>query len=504
MSGGSSPKPAKPKDMTPGAYKELRGPLADLFSDWLGFETTQKTVYDRVPIMGMKPGRDGSSELGIVGWGQKPRTVTERQYTGNSGMPRYEGPTTAPLSPLEEYFLGAITGHQRGSEHSRGILDQLISNPLNSSALGTLQQLQQLSGGNINPFANIPGGEAFLAGLFSGQGLPQTNLQAGGGLLGQGQQALQGVAGSDPLGSFINPAVGQSIGQTLGGDFLHAESNPYLQSAIEAAQRPLLQAFQEQTIPQLKAQFTAAGQMIQPQGSSPFDMAAARATSGLMDAIGDVGTKMAFANYDAERARQMQAAGLGIQQGQVDQTGRLQQMGLQTQAGQALGQLGLGAAELLQRGDLAGLQAQLDAMGIGLSAEELAQQVRAQDMDRAGQAARDQAGIELEGREQQLRAIEQSLNLGQGELDQMIKQLQAVALPRLIQQHGIDAGMALFQQDMDRLMAVLQLATGASSPNVAVTGATPGQSSPLPGILGGVGSIAGAIGGAPGIGAMFK
>src|SRR5690606_10174115 len=247
-------------------------------------------------------------------------------------------------------------------------------------------------------------------------------------------------------------------------------------------------------------------------------------------------------------------AGLGIQQGQVDQTGRLQQMGLQTQAGQALGQLGLGAAglqqqgdqanllaqlqaagmsmdaaqiaqqagfqnlqaqlqglnaglsaaELQQRGDLAGLQAQLDAMGIGLSAEELVQRVRAQDMDRAGQAARDQAGIELEGREQQLRAIEQSLNLGQGELDQMIKQLQAVALPRLIQQHGIDAGMALFQQDMDRLMAVLQLATGASSPNIAVTGATPGQSSPLPGILGGVGSIAGAIGGAPGIGAMFK
>src|SRR5690606_11360898 len=210
MSGGSSPKPAKPKDMTPGAYKELRGPIADLFSDWLGFETTQKTVYDRVPIMGMVPGRDGNSEYGIVGWGQKPRTVTERQYTGNSGMPRYEGPTTAPLSPLEEYFLGAITGHQRGSEQSRGILDQLISNPLNSSALGTLQQLQQLSGGNINPFANIPGGEAFMAGLFSGQGLPQTNLQAGGGLLGQGQQALQGVAGSDPLGSFINPAVGQS------------------------------------------------------------------------------------------------------------------------------------------------------------------------------------------------------------------------------------------------------------------------------------------------------
>src|SRR5690606_35454101 len=114
MSGGSSPKPAKPKDLTPGEYKELRGPIADLFSDWLGFETTQKTVPGRVPIMRKTSGRDGNSGYDIVGWLQKPRTVTERQCTGNSGMPRYEGPTTAPLSPLEEYFLGAITGHQRG------------------------------------------------------------------------------------------------------------------------------------------------------------------------------------------------------------------------------------------------------------------------------------------------------------------------------------------------------------------------------------------------------
>src|SRR5690606_16231356 len=147
-----------------------------------------------------------------------------------------------------------------------------------------------------------------------------------------------------------------------------------LQSAIDAAQQPLMQAFQEQTIPQLKAQFTAAGQMIQPQGSSPFDMAAARATSGLMDALGDVGTRMAFANYDAERARQLQAAGLGIQQGQVDQTGRLQQMGLQTQAGQALGQLGLGAAGLQQQGDQANQLAQLQAAGMSLDAAKLAQQ----------------------------------------------------------------------------------------------------------------------------------
>jgi len=45
-----------------------------------------------------------------------------------------------------------------------------------------------------------------------------------------------------------------TLSDTAQGEFLHAEDNPYLQSHIEAAQRPVQQQYEENIRPQLSSQ----------------------------------------------------------------------------------------------------------------------------------------------------------------------------------------------------------------------------------------------------------
>ncbi len=100
----------------------------------------------------------------------------------------------------------------------------------------------------------------------------------------------------------------------LAGKYLN--SNPYLDEAIRAAQRPTLQGLEETLSRELPGRFTQGGQFVQPRGSSAFDRAAAVATRGAADAIGDIATNMSFAGYEGERGRQQEAVQLS--QGEVD------------------------------------------------------------------------------------------------------------------------------------------------------------------------------------------
>lgn len=199
-----------------------------------------------------------------------------------------------------------------------------------------------------------------------------------------GQRGLQG----DPtLG-----ATNQFTQDVLGGRFLTPESNPFLQAQIEAAQRPVIQAFQDVALPRLQQDFTRAGQRIQPQSSSPFDRAAAIATRGLTQELGDISTQIVGENFARERALQEQRA---------------------TQAPALV-------------------------------------------------------------REQ---------------LDQSIKSLQAVALPRLVEQLGLDKGVEEFRRRVDTLLQVLGLSTSAA-------GATPVVPSITSRSSGELGNIVGAVAGA--------
>jgi hypothetical protein len=156
--------------------------------------------------------------------------------------------------------------------------------------------------------------------------------------------------------------------QTVGGAFMPGSQNqnPFLQSAIEAAQRPLLDAFSSEVIPKLRTSFTNAGQTINPGSSSPFEQSAALASRGLANALGDIGTNMSFQNFEAERGRSQEAAQLlpQLEAADVERTiGVLQQQALP----RLVEQLGIdkGLEEFRRRVDVL-----LQAIGGGVTAAD--------------------------------------------------------------------------------------------------------------------------------------
>jgi len=119
------------------------------------------------------------------------------------------------------------------------------------------------------------------------------------------------------LGNFIdaNPLQGvvqDQLQQTISGQFLSPDSNPFLQQTINAATRPLLEGFERITLPGLKSDFTRLGQVIRPgepvgRASSPFNQAAAIAQGDVLSQVSDIASKIAGENFQQERGRQLQA-----------------------------------------------------------------------------------------------------------------------------------------------------------------------------------------------------
>ncbi|MFC4353392.1 hypothetical protein ACFOW6_17755 [Fodinicurvata halophila] len=350
--------------MTPGSFKKLRGPTSEVLGGLLGFDKKTKEV----PFTKIIPARQTRQGEGDISYtpartitGTKTKTTYEPKDPGNplAGIPGLEGPFVAPMSQQEQQLVDKIgqAGKNQQNPMARELLDFTTAGGFT---------------GRINPFQSVPGS----------------------------QQALE---------------------DTVGGKFLSPESNPHLQGAIEAAQRPVIQQFEEQTIPNLRSEFTAAGQMIQPEGSSPFDMAVARAQSGLMNELGDISSQMSMQNYAQERGRQM------------------------------------------------------DAISQGLQAEQLTQQTQQQERSR------------------QMDAVAQGLQMDRTQLENMIESLRASALPRIVEQQGIDAGVQEFQRRMDTLMRALEMTAGVSSPTVATQPGTPGTPGAIGPLAGAAGEIIGML-----------
>lgn len=123
------------------------------------------------------------------------------------------------------------------------------------------------------------------------------------------EAALSTLSADDPL----QAARRSTLEATLRGDYLPGGpgSNPFLDAAIRAAQRPTLEGLTEALDRSLPGRFTQAGQFVDPRGSSAFDRAAAIATRGATQEMGDIATRMSSGNFEAERGRQMQAVQLG-------------------------------------------------------------------------------------------------------------------------------------------------------------------------------------------------
>lgn len=167
----------------------------------------------------------------------------------------------------------------------------------------------------------------------------------------------------------------QYLSDVIGGKYLPGgqNSNPFLDAVIKSAQRSTLTGLDTTLSRDLPGRFTAAGQSIASNGagsggSSAFDRAAATATSGVSQTLGDIATNIGSNAYGTER--QLQQAAVPISQAEVDTT---------------------------------------------------------------------------------------------------IKNLQAQALPRLIQENGIDRGIALFQQQTQSLLQLLQSIGAVAQPVIANT-----------------------------------
>lgn len=240
-------------------------------------------------------------------------------------------------------------------------------------------------------------------------------------ILGGGQQAggpfVAGIGGAeqDLLNILTTQGAGQRVAggaaqdilsQTISGQFLDPSTNPFLQSTIEAAQRPTLQAFQDIASPALRGAFTAAGQNItQGLGSSPFEQALNVERSRTQQNLADIATNIAGQNFQAERGRQQQAT--------------------------------------------------------------------------LGQPA-----------------------FSQAELNRTITELQATALPRLIEDLGLERGLEQFNTQTQTILNALLLAIQATGQPPVVfqpIGGTAGQGADIGGLLTGGADVIGALGGIGGI-----
>ena len=135
-------------------------------------------------------------------------------------------------------------------------------------------------------------------------------------VLQQAQQAFQASLGQQ--------------GQAAAGGFLNA--NPYQAQMMQAATRPLEQAFSQQVLPGISSLFSKSGRL----GSGAMERALGTATEGYGRALGDITSNIAGTQYQQER-------GL-MQQAQLGQAALAQAApsiyGQQFLPAQALGQVG--------------------------------------------------------------------------------------------------------------------------------------------------------------------
>ena len=133
------------------------------------------------------------------------------------------------------------------------------------------------------------------------------------------QQSAGRQAWVDQAGLMSNPqslaGMRDLANRMIRGDFLNAESNPYLQSAIQAATQPISQQFARYVLPGISSQ----AQMQGAYGGSRHGVAQGVAGGELMQQISNTSSLMSAQNLDRERQLQMQAPGLYAQ---ADQLGR--------------------------------------------------------------------------------------------------------------------------------------------------------------------------------------
>ena len=181
--------------------------------------------------------------------------------------------------------------------------------------LGGLPELRGATGGEsridptLRPYLGM-GLQRAEQLFFGGQ---QPSLYPGQMFVSPSQQTQQALAAQEALATQPSPFLEQAgrsymgalsgLGQIAGGSFLGG--SPYREAQIQAATRPLMQQFEQTTLPGIQSAFSRAGRY----GSGAQERMLGAATEATGRAIGDVAAQVAAADYARERQLMQQALG---------------------------------------------------------------------------------------------------------------------------------------------------------------------------------------------------
>jgi len=118
----------------------------------------------------------------------------------------------------------------------------------------------------------------------------------------QTQGALQATESRALSGSPLQRAGMDQALSTVQGDYLNA--NPFLTGAYNAASAPVIEQWRNQIAPGIDSSFSRAGRL----GSGAYAQARNTSESTLGRSLTDMSSKMAYANYAAERQNQLSTA----------------------------------------------------------------------------------------------------------------------------------------------------------------------------------------------------
>lgn len=123
--------------------------------------------------------------------------------------------------------------------------------------------------------------------------------------------ALTGIEQRAMSGSPLTQAAQAQLGRTISGDYL--SGNPFFTGAFQAATRDIGNQF-GQNIMDIRSKASSAGRY----GSGAQTNLENRAATSLANALSDIGGKLAYENYGAERARQESAVRAAPEMAAVD------------------------------------------------------------------------------------------------------------------------------------------------------------------------------------------
>jgi len=259
----------------------------------------------------------------------------------------YPGQTVAPFSPQTQQGMDATMGMAQGGSPQLDQMGQYLSNqfntpninpnqvfdPANQAAqgIGQGQRMMQQSGqtgmGLGQPNQMVGGAADALGGMTGYGGLASAQQFAGSptiGALPASQQYAQSQMGVGGVGN-------QQLADTAQGGFLG--SNPYLDQMFDTASSRAGEAFNEQTMPAIAAQFGSAGRT----GSGIHQQMAGNAQRQFGRDLQGMAADIYSPAYESERDRMISAAQGGSQAGLG-----AGQLGLGTFTGQNQAELGRG------------------------------------------------------------------------------------------------------------------------------------------------------------------